>query len=432
VPTYYTYKYEVALKPGQTLGYTPGRGYYAKGTPTPAPAPPAPKAAPPGPIGDAASGSGYGTPTSTQPQPGSKAGAGGNSTPTSKQPEAASNVPSGPAATRTGLQPVSAKPPGAPAQISDAASGEGYGTRYYTYKKDVPLKPGQTIRFSRGKGYYAVDTNLPPTERPKPTPRMPMVPGTASVPATGPVVAPRTPLAQPAAVTPYLTPFSTALAHAELASGMDARGSQVGGRRSSPWIGLDAGQWGYWQASLFGMLSSNADAGELAASFSDGRLTLSVGSRTWYDDYAFRSTIGWALEFVYGTGRGDPPKSMLTHRLSGPPTATPRPDPTGGFGAANNNGFRISGRSKNRVAEIRLLSTWYAVRGTAGEVDLRYTLRLVLIGSDQRVLSAGDQELVTVSVPPPGAWDPPVDSLNRDAGFTPVTEEVLNAAGRSR
>jgi hypothetical protein len=35
VAEYYTYKDQVPLLPGQTLGYTPGRGYYAKGTPTP-------------------------------------------------------------------------------------------------------------------------------------------------------------------------------------------------------------------------------------------------------------------------------------------------------------------------------------------------------------------------------------------------------------
>jgi Phage tail lysozyme len=35
VTQYYTYKVEVPLLPGQTLGYTPGKGYYAKGTPTP-------------------------------------------------------------------------------------------------------------------------------------------------------------------------------------------------------------------------------------------------------------------------------------------------------------------------------------------------------------------------------------------------------------
>jgi hypothetical protein len=27
--------------------------------------------------------------------------------------------------------------------------------RYYTYKKDVPIGPGQVLKFSAGKGYYA-------------------------------------------------------------------------------------------------------------------------------------------------------------------------------------------------------------------------------------------------------------------------------------
>jgi hypothetical protein len=35
VPEYYTYKVDVPLLPGQTLAFTPGLGYYAKGTPTP-------------------------------------------------------------------------------------------------------------------------------------------------------------------------------------------------------------------------------------------------------------------------------------------------------------------------------------------------------------------------------------------------------------
>lgn len=38
---------------------------------------------------------------------------------------------------------------------SDAASSGGYGTRYYTFRKDVPLERGQQVAFARGRGYYA-------------------------------------------------------------------------------------------------------------------------------------------------------------------------------------------------------------------------------------------------------------------------------------
>lgn len=41
--------------------------------------------------------------------------------------------------------------------------------RYYTLKKDVPLKPGQTAGFTEGRGYYAKGTPTP-TPKPKPEP----------------------------------------------------------------------------------------------------------------------------------------------------------------------------------------------------------------------------------------------------------------------
>lgn len=82
---YYTYKDDVPLKPGQTLVFTKGRGYYAVGTPTP-------------------------TKASTTPA------------------EHGSNV------------------------------ALNSGITHYTYKDDVPLKVGQTLGFTPGKGYYAVGT----------------------------------------------------------------------------------------------------------------------------------------------------------------------------------------------------------------------------------------------------------------------------------
>jgi len=84
--TYYTYKRDVPLLPGQTLGFTPGRGYYAHGTPTPTqatrnttayrepktppPRPPAPKAVPPPVISEHGQGGGSGaSDTGRKPTP---------------------------------------------------------------------------------------------------------------------------------------------------------------------------------------------------------------------------------------------------------------------------------------------------------------------------------------------------------------------------
>lgn len=73
------------------------------------------------------------------------------------QPRAAERIGSAAAKAATlsryALHPTQPTPATLP--ISDAASAGGYGTRYYTYKKNVPLKPGETIAYTPGKGYYA-------------------------------------------------------------------------------------------------------------------------------------------------------------------------------------------------------------------------------------------------------------------------------------
>jgi hypothetical protein len=49
------------------------------------------------------------------------------------------------------LAPTSSKPP--PAQKATVKAPAA--TRYYTYKRDVPLASGQTVHFLTGRGYYA-------------------------------------------------------------------------------------------------------------------------------------------------------------------------------------------------------------------------------------------------------------------------------------
>jgi hypothetical protein len=167
MPTYYTYKDNVPLKPGQTLGFTPGRGYYAAGTPTPTKAPPTSAVEV---QSDAASGGGYAKRATTQPKAATttpKAAA------TPKAPAGRSPVKPAPATSALKPPTTSSTPPGKPSHRptvttlkpattalasafpSDAASSDGYGTRYYTYRWQVKLQPGQTLAFARGRGYYA-------------------------------------------------------------------------------------------------------------------------------------------------------------------------------------------------------------------------------------------------------------------------------------
>jgi hypothetical protein len=153
VPTYYTYKKDVPLLPGQTLAFTPGRGYYAKGTPQP------PSKHAQGQLGPSAQAA------LIQPRPAVKRAA--PSTPTRPvgtiftQPVPASTAPKTETAAVSRRPPAQATPPDrmdparAPQLLSDAASSQGYGSRYYTYRRQVPLRRGQVIGFRRGRGYYA-------------------------------------------------------------------------------------------------------------------------------------------------------------------------------------------------------------------------------------------------------------------------------------
>jgi len=156
VPIYYTYKRQVPLLPGQTLAFTAGKGYYAKGTPEP--------------LSEHGQGQSPGTakPAAIQPTPATPPLPGATpATPVDKpSPVRPSPIPAVPAPGATPTSPVDrptiqatpiASKSSAPASqtISDAASSHGYGVRYYTYRQNVPLKSGQEIGFTRGQGYYA-------------------------------------------------------------------------------------------------------------------------------------------------------------------------------------------------------------------------------------------------------------------------------------
>ena len=110
---YYTYADDVPLEPGETLAFTAGKGYYAKNATDRValhPAQPRNSAAPPSERKD------------------------------SPKRREADDTPTRPAH-QTDLR---SKP----------------DTTYYTFKRDVPLKHGQAIGFTPGKGYYARDITL--------------------------------------------------------------------------------------------------------------------------------------------------------------------------------------------------------------------------------------------------------------------------------
>jgi len=188
VPEYYTYKKDAdaAATPGQTVKFTTGKGYYITGTP-------APSASAPNEISDVASGGGYSSTTKTaspaakQPTAAVSApppqisdvasGAGYGTTTSSKQPVAPPTSPGTTTATPVDrpTAPPSTLLPSQPGP-SDARSSGGYGSRYYTYKKDAEaaLKPGQKVGFTTGKGYYLYYPVIAAV--PSPAPRVPISP----------------------------------------------------------------------------------------------------------------------------------------------------------------------------------------------------------------------------------------------------------------
>jgi hypothetical protein len=167
----------------------------------------------------------------------------------------------------------------------------------------------------------------------------------------------------------------------------------------------------------------NVDAGTL-------RLTLSVGSITWYDDYAVHAMLAWADEFVYGSDKGQVPDSISRHHLRGPVTATlPGADP---FGVSQATHFSYEARnpSKNTLT-IALRSTWETSGGSSERAGLEFSVMIYIVGGSQRYSPRGDTNLVTLAAPAPGAWRP-ASYAGADAGYAPVTEEQYWATGRWR
>jgi hypothetical protein len=144
VATFYKKKDEVKLKPGQTLGFTAGKGYYAAGTPTPPKPPPS----------STASKTPAAAPTATRPvaakTPTTPASIAKKPAPAPRKPEDRDPEDD---TTRRGA-PVTASKPAAP-KIN-------LSTPFYTKPGDVPLLPSQTIAHSDGNGFFAAG-------RPNPT-----------------------------------------------------------------------------------------------------------------------------------------------------------------------------------------------------------------------------------------------------------------------
>ncbi len=136
--TYYKKKDDVKLKPGQALGYTAGKGYYAAGTPTPPKPPPA-----------AVKPSSKAAPTTTRPK--------AADTPTAP-PSHASPPYISPRAIEDDYLTTD------DARRSDARAGRSapsstpklsVSTAHYEHPGDVPLKPGQSLALEAERGYYA-------------------------------------------------------------------------------------------------------------------------------------------------------------------------------------------------------------------------------------------------------------------------------------
>jgi len=153
VTTFYAKKDEVKLKPGQTLGFTAGRGYYAAG----APALPKP---PPSLAAKAASDKSSVAPTATRPV--------AAKTPASPQanklaaPRAAVTDPPPDDTTGRGNTPLT------PSRPSPPKVGES--TPLYTRPGDVPLQPGQSVASTAANRYYAAGRPNPTKAATKPTP----------------------------------------------------------------------------------------------------------------------------------------------------------------------------------------------------------------------------------------------------------------------
>ncbi len=148
MPTFYKKKDQVKLKPGQTLGYTAGKGYYAAGAPT-VPKPP------PAAVTPAARQSGA-APTAARPSAAKM--------PTAPQRPAIKHIEASRATEDDYLTTDDARRSDARAGRSAPAATPkpSESTAHYEHPGDVPLKPGQSLALEAERGYYAAG-------RPNPT-----------------------------------------------------------------------------------------------------------------------------------------------------------------------------------------------------------------------------------------------------------------------
>ncbi len=151
--TYYKKKDEVKLKPGQTLGYTAGKGYYAAGTPTPPKPPPA-----------AVKPSSKAAPTTTRPK--------AAHTPTAPPSHASPPYISPRASEDDHLTTDDARRSDARAGRSAPSSTPkpSATTAHYEHPGDVPLKPGQSLALEAERGYYAAGRPNPEKASSTPAP----------------------------------------------------------------------------------------------------------------------------------------------------------------------------------------------------------------------------------------------------------------------
>lgn len=157
--------------------------------------------------------------------------------------------------------------------------------RYYTRRDRVPLKPGQTLGYVKGKGYYAKGTPKPPVKKPVARKR-PAAKRTSARPARKPAPAPK----------PHVTPKTAGgilirekLVRAELAAAA-LHIHEVGANNHGPWVkrylahvGLPEG---YAWCDAFQSFEESIVAGH----------RLPIESASVGQTYATAKTLGWVVK----------------------------------------------------------------------------------------------------------------------------------------
>lgn len=145
--TYFTRKDQVSLKPGEKLGFTTGKGYYAISAPAPASSPAAPKSA--------------GTPPARTPAPAPPASSPGSAVgATPSAPPAAASPTSSPLATPNARQPVAAVPLSAAIVRGLAAANAGPAASLHAVQPTKGSIAGPTV------GYHPQSFRAPAPARP--------------------------------------------------------------------------------------------------------------------------------------------------------------------------------------------------------------------------------------------------------------------------